>query len=368
MKVPLVDLQAQYLSIQPAMDAAIGRVLRSCAFAGGPEVRAFEEAFAAYCGRTHCVCVSSGTSAIEIAARALGIGEGDEVIVPANTFFATAEAVSIMGATPVFVDVDEETALLDPALLEAAITPKTKLLIPVHLYGQMADMPAIMQIADAHGIAVIEDCAQAHGASAEGAPVGSFGQAGAYSFYPGKNLGAYGEAGAVVTDDPAIAEYARLFREHGSPVKYFHRIVGRNDRMDGLQGAVLGAKLPHLEAWNAARRQHVALYRSLLQDDARIRIVAERPGSLPVYHLFVVRVPERDRVLKALHDAGIGAGVHYPLPLHLQDVYAPLGYCKGSMPRSERLAGEILSLPLFPEMTDEQIRFGCETLLKTLEN
>ncbi len=366
MKVPLVDLQAQYASIKPEIDAAIARVLASCAFAGGPEVKAFEDAFAAYCGRAQCIGVSNGTSAIELAARALKIGPGDEVILPANTFFATAEGISILGATPVFVDVDEETALIDPGLIERAITKNTKLIIPVHLYGQMADMPRIMEIADRHGIPVVEDCAQSHGAMADGRKAGTFGVAATYSFYPGKNLGAYGEAGAVVTDDPAVADFTRLFREHGSVTKYLHKIVGRNDRMDGLQGAVLAAKLPHLNAWNAARRKWAAAYRELLKDDARVRIVAERPGSEGVYHLFVVRVADRDAVLKKLHAAGIGAGIHYPVPLHLQECYAHMAHKPGDFPAAERLCAEIISLPLYPELTDEHVAYVAQALKSTL--
>jgi dTDP-4-amino-4,6-dideoxygalactose transaminase len=366
MKVPLVDLQAQYAGIKPEADAAIARVLQSCAFAGGPEVRAFEEAFAKYCGQAECVGVSSGTSAIEIAARALGIGPGDEVIVPANTFFATAEGVSILGAKPVFADVDEDTALMDPAALERAITPRTKLIIPVHLYGQMADMPAIMRIADARGIPVIEDCAQAHGATTDASKAGQFGIAATFSFYPGKNLGAYGEAGAVVTDDASIASFSRMFREHGSLTKYEHKIVARNDRMDGLQGAVLAAKLPHLDAWNAKRREWAGRYRELFKDDARIKIIGERAGAIGVYHLFVVRIANRDAVLKKLHDAGVGAGVHYPVPLHLQECYKDLGHKPGDFPVTERLSREILSLPLYPELTEAQVRYVTETLKAAL--
>ncbi len=367
MRVPLVDLQAQYASIKPDMDAAVMRVLHSCAFASGPEVEAFEQTFARFCGKKHCIGVSSGTSAIEIVARALGIGPGDEVIIPGNTFFATAEAISILGARPVFADVDEATALIDPAAIERTITSKTKLVIPVHLYGQMADMPAIMRIAEKLELKVIEDCAQAHGAMLGGKGAGSFGDAATYSFYPGKNLGAYGEAGAVVTDDASITTFARLFRDHGSPVKYEHAIVGRNDRMDGLQGAVLAAKLPHLERWNEQRRAHAKMYRNLLGNHPRIRIVEELPGAQPVYHLFVVRVPQRDRVRTIVNENGIGASVHYPIALHLQEVYASLGYRRGDLPHCEKLCDEILSLPLYPELTAEQIGFVADTLIRTLD-
>ncbi len=352
--VPLVDLHAQYRSIQSAIDEAVARVLRTTAFAGGPEVEAFERAFAEYCGAKHCIGVSSGTSALEIVFRAMGLKEGDEILTVPNTFFATTEAASILGVTPVFVDVDEATGLMDPALVEAALTPKTKAIVPVHLYGQPADMDPILEIAARHGLPVVEDSAQAHGATYKGKRAGSFGIAAGFSFYPGKNLGAYGEAGGIVTNDDGIAAFARMFREHGSVTKYEHRIVGRNDRMDGLQGAVLGAKLPHLDAWTAARRRLAARYRELLADEPGVRIIAERPETAGVYHLFVVRVADRDRVRAKLNANGIGAGIHYPLPLHLQECYADLGLKRGAFPVTERLAGEILSLPLYPEMTDAQ--------------
>ena len=366
--IPLVDLRAQYLSIQGDIDSAMNRVLLSTAFAGGPEVEMFEHAFAAYCGRTHCLGLSSGTAAIELLLRAYGIGAGDEVITVPNTFFATAEAVSMTGALPVFVDIDEETALMNPALLEAAITPKTKAIIPVHLYGQSAPMDAIMEIARRHGLRVIEDCAQAHGAEWKGQRAGTFGDAASFSFYPGKNLGAYGEAGAITTDDGTVAEFVRLFREHGSETKYAHRIIGRNERMDGLQGAVLGAKLPYLDRWNEARRAHATRYREVLSDEPRIRYIETHPDALHAQHLMVIRIPapDRDRVRTHLNDAGIGAGIHYPIPLHLQECYRDLGHKPGDFPVAERLAHEILSLPLYPEMTEEQIGRVVGTLREAL--
>jgi dTDP-4-amino-4,6-dideoxygalactose transaminase len=366
MAIPLVDLHAQYKTIRPEIDAAMARVMRSCAFTSSPETKAFEDAFAAYCGGKYCIGVSSGTSALEIILRAYGVGTGDEVIVPSHTFFATAEAVSITGAVPVFIDVDPETALMDPGLLEAAITPKTKAVIPVDLYGQIADMDPILAIAKRHSLKVIEDACQAHGAVYKGKRAGSLADAAAFSYYPGKNLGAYGEAGGIVTDDAAVDAFARLFREHGSPVKYEHRITGRNDRMDGLQGAVLAAKLPHLDAWNAKRREHAALYREILGDDTRIRFIGERGDGEHVYHLCVVRIADRDRVRKTLNDQGIGAGIHYPLPLHLQEVYADLQARTGPLPHTEALAREILSLPLYPEMTEEQVREVGAALQKSL--
>ncbi len=364
--VPLVDLRAQYLSIREDMDEAVQRVLHSCAFAGGPEVALFERAFATYCGTKHCIGVSSGTSALEIIFRAMGMEEGDEIITVPNTFFATAEGASILGVKPVFVDAEEDTALMDVSRVEAAITPKTKAIVPVHLYGQPADMDALLEISRRTGVPIVEDCAQAHGARYKGKRVGAFGIAAAFSFYPGKNLGAYGEAGGIVTSDASIDAFSRMFREHGSVTKYEHKIIARNDRLDGIQGAVLGAKLPHLEGWNASRRRLAARYRELLADEPRVRIVSERADREGVYHLFVVRVADRDRVRKSLNDAGVGAGIHYPVPLHLQECYRDLGHREGDFPATERLAKEILSLPLYPELTDEQVQYVVKTLKTAL--
>ncbi len=366
MSVPFIDLQAQYAALREEIDGAIQRVIRSCAFSGGPEVAAFEQAFARYCGVQHCAGVSSGTAALELLLRAYGIGPGDEVITTANTFFATAEAISLAGARPVFVDVEEETALLDPSLLEAAISPRTRAVIPVHLYGQPADMDAIRRIAGEHRLIVIEDSCQAHGARHRGKRAGALGDAAAFSFYPGKNLGAYGEAGAVTTDDAAIAERVQLLRDHGSRKKYEHEVVGRNDRMDGIQGAILAAKLPHLDDWNRLRRGHVERYRSLLGKNPAIRFFAEKDGRESAHHLFVIRVPERDRVQAELRSRGIDTIIHYPFPLHLQRAYRELGHREGDFPVTERLAREILSLPLFPELTEEQIRAVTDTLLEVM--
>ncbi len=365
MNVPLVDLQAQYASIKPEADAAIARVLASCAFAGGPEVEAFEKAFAAFCSAKNCMCLSSGTAALELLVRAYGIGPGDEVIIPSHTFYATAEGVLLAGAKPVFAEVLDGTALIDPVSIAKAVTPKTKAIIPVHLYGQPADMDPILEIAKKHNLIVIEDCCQAHGATYKGKTAGSLGHASAFSFYPGKNLGAYGEAGAAVTDDPKIAEFVRLFREHGSKTKYEHIMLGRNDRMDGIQGAVLAAKLPHLATWNEARRKHAKRYRELLKDEKRVRFIAEDSNCVPVYHLLVIRIADRDRVRSALNAEGIGAGIHYPIPLHLQAACKDLGWKKGDLPITETITSEILSLPLYPEMTDEHI-MHVVTRLKAL--
>ncbi len=353
MPVPFLDLQAQYRSIKAEVDPAMQKVLDTSSYILGPSVEAFEKAFATYCETTYCIGVNSGTAALALLLQALGVGPGDEVITVANTFFATAAAVSEIGATPVLVDCVLETGLIDPTLIEAAITPRTKVIIPVHLYGQPADMDAINAIGQAHGIAVIEDACQAHGARYKGKRTGSLSIGAAFSFYPGKNLGAYGEGGAVTTNDPVIAEKIRMLREHGSPKKYHHNIIGWNERIDGIQGAVLGVKLTHLDDWNAARRAHAALYRELLPTE--IVTMGTQTGSESVYHLFVIRVSNRDALQKELTEKGIGTNIHYPVPIHLQPAYAGR-WKKGDFPNSERLSDEILSLPMFPELTDAQIR------------
>ena len=352
MTVPFLDLQAQYRSLKPEVDSAIQAVIDSSAFVLGPAVERFEREFAAFCGAAHCVAVNSGTSALALLLRAHGIGADDEVITVANTFFATAEAIEHAGATPVLVDCDEATALIDPALVEAAVTPQTRAILPVHLYGQPADMDALTAIAQRHGLLLLEDACQAHGARYRGRRTGSLADGAAFSFYPGKNLGAYGEAGAITTGDPAIAGRLRMLRDHGSPKKYEHARIGWNERMDGLQGAVLGVKLKYLDGWNARRRTHAAAYRAQLPDD--IRAIDARDDGEPACHLFVVRVANRDRVQQALTQGGIGTGIHYPIPIHLQPAYAGR-WRVGDFPHAERLAREVLSLPMFPELTDDQI-------------
>ena len=351
--IPLVDLKAQYAALKPEIDTAIARVIANTSFIMGPEVRSFEEAFAAFCGSRFAVGVSSGTAAIELTLRALGIGPGDEVITTPFTFIATAEAISAVGATPVFADIDPLTYTLSPDAAAAAITSRTRALLPVHLYGQPADMPALAALAQQHGLALIEDAAQAHGAEIGGRRVGSLGYPACFSFYPGKNLGAYGDAGAVTTDDPALAERLRKLRDHGRASKYVHDEVGYGHRLDALQAAILAVKLPHLAAANAARRRLASRYDELLCDSELV-LPAAPPATTPVYHLYVVRTPRRDEVLAALHAAGIEAGVHYPLPLHLQPAYRSLGYAAGAFPVAERSAAEVLSLPLFPEMSEAQ--------------
>jgi len=356
-KVPFLDLKAQYAAIKSEMDRAIAEVVTDAAFAGGPYVAKFETSFAAFCRCQHAIGVGSGTDALWFALLALGVGAGDEVITVPNTFIATAEAISFCGAKPVFVDVDERTYTMRPDLFERAITAQTKVVIPVHLFGQPADMDPILRIAAAHGLRVIEDACQAHGAEYHGRPVGSLGDAGCFSFYPGKNLGAYGEAGAVITNNQPLAEKIRILRDHGQPRKYFHTVVGWNGRMDGIQGAVLAAKLPHLPAWNEARRAHARLYKELLSGVSGVTLPWEADYSRHVFHIFALRLPGRDAALQRLTNEGIGCAIHYPIPLHLQEAYRDLAYRAGAFPVAERCAGEFLSLPMFPELQAAQVEF-----------
>lgn len=365
MRVPFLDLKAQYSSIKHEIDPAMQSILASCAFAGGPAVEAFEKAFASYCGTKHCIAVGNGTSAIELILLGLGIGTGDEVITVANSFFASAEAISNARATPVLVDCFENDALIDTTKIEAAITPKTKAILPVHLYGQCADMDAIHAIAKKHNILVIEDACQAHGSLYHGKKAGSLGHAAAFSFYPGKNLGAYGEGGAVTTNDDTLALKIRTLRDHGMPEKYVHAVIGRNERMDGIQGAVLSVKLPHLDTWNAARRAHALQYRSRLEQVEGITLIASHDERISNYHLFVIRVKNRDDVQKKLKDKGIATGIHYPIPIHLQQAYAGI-WKQGDFPIAEKIAGEIVSLPMYAELTEAQVEEVCEKLLEVV--
>lgn len=360
-RVELVDLAAQYRTIRPEVDAAIQRILDNTSFILGDEVKAFEAAWAAHVGTAGAVGVSSGTAAIELALRALGIGPGDEVITPAHTFIATAEAVTNVGARPVFADIDPTTYDIDPDHVESLVTPRTKAIVPVHLYGQPADLNAVMAIAERHGLSVVEDAAQAHGAEIDGRRCGSIGHAACFSFYPGKNLGAYGDAGAVTSDDPGLLDRVRRMRDHGRTTKYEHVEVGFAERIDALQAAILGAKLPHLEAWTEARRRHAARYTQLLAD-APVVTPAERPGVRHVYHLYVIRSTRRDDLLAHLRAAGVMAGIHYPIPLHRQPAYVALGYGDVSLPHTERAAAEIVSLPMYPELTDEQIAYVADAV------
>jgi dTDP-4-amino-4,6-dideoxygalactose transaminase len=347
-------LKAQYRQIKQEVDAAVARTIESTQFVLGPEVAAFEDRFAAYCNVSHCRAINSGTSALHLALLAAGIGPGDEVITVSMTFVATTAAVLYSGATPVFVDVDPVTWTMNPALIEAAITPRTKAILPVHLHGLMADMDPIMAIARRHGLVVIEDAAQAHGAEYKGRRAGSIGDLGCFSFYPGKNLGAYGEAGAVVTDKPDLERRISLLRDWGQEAKYNHVVAGYNYRMDGIQGAVLNVKMNYIEFWTEARRSAAAQYNGLL---AKFPFARPRPPghSRHVYHVYAIGLPGRDAALKTLQEGGIGVGIHYPVPVHLQKAYASLGYRAGDFPVTEKLADQFLSLPIYPELRPEQV-------------
>jgi len=363
MQVPFLDLKAHHAPFRAEFLAAIAEVIDSGAFAGGPFVARFEEDFAAFCRTRHAVGVGSGTDALWLTLLALGVGAGDEVITTPSTFMATAEAISYCGARPVFVDINERTYTIDPALIEPAITPRTKAIIPVHLFGQVAEMEPILQVARRHGLPVIEDACQAHGAVYQGRSAGALGDAGCYSFYPGKNLGAFGEAGAVVTDSAEIARKVQALRDHGQTRKYHHIYVGWNGRMDGIQGAILRLKLKRLDGDNEARRQHARHYDTLLAGVPEVTTPRESANGRHVYHLYVIRVKERDRVLQALADRGVQCGIHYPIPVHLQEAYASLGLARGAYPVTERCAEEFLSLPMYPELTAEQV----ETVVRELK-
>ena len=355
MKIPLVDLKAQYAAIRVDVDAAIQRVLDKASFILGDEVRQFEAQFAAFVQADEAVGLASGTAALELALRACGVGGGDEVITTAHTFIATAEAISNVGAVPVFADIDPATFNLDPDLVEARISPRTRAIVPVHLYGLPAEMDGLAEVARRHDLRLIEDAAQAHGDEYHGRRCGSIGDLACFSFYPGKNLGAYGDAGAATGSDPELIARVRLLRDHGRTTKYEHAVVGVAERMDALQAAVLGAKLPYLEEWTEARRAHARTYRDQLK--GLVELPSEPDDVRHVYHLFVVRVPRRDDLLAALSAAGISGGVHYPIPLHLQPAYRSLGYAVGDLPHTERAAAEVLSLPMYPELTADQISY-----------
>jgi dTDP-4-amino-4,6-dideoxygalactose transaminase len=358
MKIPFLDLKAQYVSIRDEIGTALQQVLDRTAFAGGMFVENFEKEFASFCQCDFAIAVGSGTEALWMALLGMGIGEGDEVITTPNTFIATAEAISFTGATPVFIDIDEPTYTMDPDLLESAITPKTKAIIPVHLYGQMADMDRIMQIARTHGLFVVEDACQAHGAEYKHRRAGSMGDAGCFSFYPGKNLGAYGEAGAVVTNNAELAEKMRMFRDHGQAKKYHHGLIGWNARMDGFQGAVLSVKLKHLPAWNEARRKNAQLYNDLLAKIDGVITPFEADYATHVYHVYAIRFKNRDALIKTLAEKDISCGIHYPVPIHLQEAYKHLCHDKGRFPIVEKCTEELVSLPMFPELSQEQIEKG----------
>ncbi len=352
--VPFLDLQAQYRGIKSEIDEAVLAVLDSTQYVLGRYVADFEKAFAKYSGAAEGIAVNSGTSALHVALLAAGVGEGDEVITTPFTFVATVAAIDYARAKAVLVDIDPANFNIDPAKIERAITPRTKAIIPVHLYGQPADMDPILEIARRHNLIAIEDAAQAHGAEYKGRRVGSIGDMACFSFYPGKNLGAYGEGGLVTTSNPEYARKLRMLRDWGAERKYHHELKGFNYRMEGLQGAILGVKLRHLETWTEARRRNAKKYVEMLSG-THIQLPSEMPYARHVYHVFTLRVPDRDRMQSELNAAGIATGIHYPIPVHMQPAYSDLGYKSGDLPHAEAAAREVLSLPLFPEMTDAQI-------------
>lgn len=355
MTVPFLNLRAAHDPLKAEILAALQQVIEASAFAGGSFVAKFDQEFAAYSNTKFSIGLGNGTDALWLPLLALGVGPGDEVVTVPSTFMATAEAISYCGAKPVFVDIDERSYTMDPAQLERAITSRTKAIIPVHLFGQVADMDPILEIANRRGIPVIEDACQAHGAEYGGRRAGSIGTAAAFSFYPGKNLGAMGEAGATTTNDAVLKSKIETLRDHGQAKKYHHTMIGWNARMDGMQGAILSIKLKHLERGNDARRAHAALYGKMLAGESGVVLPVEAPGRKHVYHIYAVRVANRDAVLDALGKRGIHCGIHYPIPVHLQEAYAFLGLGKGSFPVAEKCAAEFLSLPMFPELSPEQI-------------
>jgi dTDP-4-amino-4,6-dideoxygalactose transaminase len=361
--IPLLDLKAQYASIKDEIDPAVLRVLASAQYVLGEEVAQLEREFAAYCGTRHAIAVNTGTSALHLALLALGVGRGDEVITVPFTFIATASAICYTGALPVFVDVEPVTLTMDATKIEAAITPRTKAIIPVHLYGQMSDMNAIKAVAHRHGVPIIEDACQAHGAEYKGRRAGSIGVSGCFSFYPGKNLGACGEGGIVVTSNDSHARTMRMLRDWGQECRYHHVLKGFNYRMDGIQGAILRVKLRHLDAWTQARRTHAARYSALLAGSNSMRTPIEAAGRRHVYHIYALRCRDREGLQRALAIQGIQYGLHYPIPVHLQKAHADLGYAAGDFPTSEAAARCVLSLPIYPEMTTRQV----EQVVSTVE-
>ncbi len=366
-KVPYLDLKAQYRTIKPEIETALSRVLESCQFVLGPEVTSFEQDFAAYCGSKECIAVNSGTSALHLALLAAGVGPGDEVITVPFTFVASVAAILYAGARPVLVDIDPRSFTMDPVALERAITPRTKAIMPVHLYGQPADMDPIMQTARRRGLVVIEDAAQAHGAKYKGRAVGSIGDMGCFSFYPGKNLGAYGEGGAVTTSNPEYAKTVRMLRDWGQDRKYHHSLRGFNYRMEGFQGAVLGVKLRHLEKWTEARRAIARQYNTLLAD-CGVDLPMEMPWARHVFHVYTLRTEDRDGLQKALAASGIQTGIHYPVPVHMQPAYSDLGYGRGAFPQAEEAARTVLSLPLYPELPPESVVEVARSLKSAITN
>jgi dTDP-4-amino-4,6-dideoxygalactose transaminase len=354
-KIPFLDLKAHHDPIRQEVMAAMNAVIDENAFAGGKFVTKFEEEYAKFCGTKFCVGVANGTDSLWFSLLAMGVGKGDEVITVPMTFLATAEAITYAGAKPVFVDINPQTFTIDVTKIEAAITPRTKAIMPVHLFGQCADMDPILEIARKHKLFVVEDAAQAQGAKYKQRLAGSIGQAGSFSFYPGKNLGAWGEAGAITTDDAALREGMQMFREHGQKKKYYHDVVGWNGRMDGLQAAVLSVKLKYLDRANNGRRRVAARYNQLLAGLPGVSLPVEAGYAHHIYHVYAVRVAQRDAILKQMGERGVSCGIHYPVPVHLQNAYAGLGHKRGDFPVSEACADSFLSLPMYPELTDGQI-------------
>lgn len=363
-KIPFVDLQTQYQTLKPQIDAAIAKVCARGDFILGEDVKLFEQEFAAYCGAKHSVALANGTDALHLALRACGIGPGDEVITCTHTFIATVLAIHESGAKPVLVDCEPEYYTIDPAAVKRAITPRTKAIIPIHLYGQPADMDAINAIAREHNLQVIEDACQAHGAEYKGRRCGTLGDIAAFSFYPGKNLGAYGDGGGITTNRDDLAERVWLLRNYGQKVKYEHLIKGYNCRLDTIQAVVLRAKLPHMEAWNEARRRAAQRYHEALASTGW-KLPKTAPYATHVFHLYVAQVPDRAKVQAALDRANVSHGIHYPVPIHLQPAFADLGYKPGAFPVAEALAPKIISLPIFPELSEaqvQQVAAACRSL------
>jgi dTDP-4-amino-4,6-dideoxygalactose transaminase len=367
MIIPFVDLKSQFHQIRDEILPALEEVCENSSFVLGPFVKKFEENFSHYIGSKYCIALNSGTAADQLAIQAL-IQPGDEVITTSNTFIATTEAITTAGGKVKFVDIEEDSYNLDPIKLGAVITEKTKVIVPVHLYGQPADMDPILEIARAHNLFVVEDAAQAHGSEYKGEKAGTLGDAAAFSFYPGKNLGAYGEGGAVTTDSEKIAEFVRMYRDHGSKEKYIHEFEGHNMRMEGFQGAVLDVKLKYLDEWTEKRRKNAKLYNQLFQDVEGIVVPREMPSVKHVYHLYVIRVKEREKLQHYLNDNGIASGFHYKYPLHLQKAYRHLGYKEGDFPVTEKVMKEIISLPMYPELTEEQIEYVAHHVIKFVKN
>ena len=366
MKVPLVDLAAQQWEINAEVRVGLDAVFAKTAFVGGPDVAAFEREYAAETGVCYCVGVANGTDAVELALRVAGVTPGGEVIMPANTFIATAEAVSRIGATPVLVDVDPDHLLIDAANVAKAITARTQAIVPVHLFGQVAPVETLLDIASAHGIPIVEDAAQSQGALRHDKPAGGLGLVAGTSFYPGKNLGAAGDAWAVTTNDEEVASKVRIMASHGSPSRYVHDVIGMNSRLDTVQAVVLRAKLTRLAGWNERRRKAVDFYSELLSSARGVSLPTSAPGNLDAWHLYVIQVDDRDEVLRKLHDSGVGAGIHYPTPVHLTRAYAHLGLARGGFPVAEAAADRILSLPLYPHITTEQQEYVASTLIAAI--